>query len=181
MTLSTVVREGQEADSEIRESREYPTNAVDPRKIAKERGKIRYAVSREWRATGRFDYTDAELSAETERRLEALLAKLAATPQLSLFDQPPTGHDTKLAACIATRSQRINRRQRVVELLESAGIKGMTREEIAIALSTKDGSVSAAIRYLIDSNVACETGTRISSAGHSVAVVALAKYARAAL
>ena len=185
MTLSTAVREGQEANPEIRQSREYQT-AMDPRKLMKERGKIRFAVIQEWRRAGRFDYADAELSAETERRLEALLAKRAATPQLSLFDQfdqPPTGRDTKLAACVATRSLRINRRQLIVELLESAGHAGMTREEMARALPpkagkpVKDSSVSAPVQYLIKTGLAIEIGTRPGDAGIDVAVVVLAKFA----
>lgn len=147
----------------------------DPRRAASEREKLRYSIVRDMRCAGRWDASDAEIDAELDRR-EADLAKRRAAArqlQLPLLDVGQVAAETKRAACQSTRPLRISVRARVSELLEQAGSGGLTREELALQLGVKEGTVSAAVRYLLDRDLACEPSKRVSSCGNQVAVVVL--------
>ena len=151
----------------------------DPRRRERERSRIRNQVIREWRSAGRYDYTEAELNSEVERRLDALQRKLseAGQAQLPLIDVDQVSTQAKKDACKSSREFRIAIRARIVELLEAAGIDGLTREEMATALNVKEGAVSLPVRYLIDhAETACIVGTRMSQLGHPVGVVVLKKF-----
>lgn len=147
----------------------------DPRRAANEREKLRYCVVRDMRSAGRWDASDLEVEAELDRREADLARRRAAERQLQLplLDVGQVAAETKRASCAASRSLRISVRARVTELLEHAGTGGLTREQLAQQLGVKEGTVSAAVRYLLDQDVACEPTKRISSCGNPVAVVVL--------
>ena len=152
----------------------------DPRRMAADRKRISSQVVTEWRSAGRYDYSDAEIDAEIDRRYADLSRRRAESRQLQLplMDVGQVAAKAKRDSCRSTRQARIGRRARVVELLEQAGSRGMTREEIAAAIpKCKDSSVSSPVRYLLDRDLACEPLTRASSAGIQVAVVVLSQFA----
>lgn len=151
----------------------------DPRWREREHCRIRTQVIREWRIAGRYDFTDAELNAEIDRRLVALQQKLSAAgqAQLPLMDVDQVSTQAKKDACKSSRQLRIVLRSRIVELLEVAGSDGLTREQMASVLNVKEGYVSSPVRYLIDhSEVACIVGTRQTKAGKEAGVVVLKKF-----
>lgn len=143
------------------------------------RQKLRFQIVRTWRSGGRFDFSDAELNAEVDRRLAAKLQNERRQYQLPLADYGAVAAETKRTACKASRQSRINRRQQITDLLEEAGSEGMTREQIAKALDCKEGYVSSPVFYLLKHGEACEPFKRKTSAGFDAGVVMLNKFATA--
>ena len=146
----------------------------------KERDALRWQIVSEWRSDGRFDYSEAELNTEIDRRLNERSVKRLNSKQLALplFDAGLVSAETRREACKASRQTRINRRFKIRELLDAAGPQGMTREAIAKAIGCKEGGVSQPVKQLIDSGEACEPFATKSSLGFDVAVVVLVHHAR---
>jgi hypothetical protein len=155
------------------------TDLHDSTQAARERERLRFQIVRQWRASNRWEFSEAEISTEVEMRLDTLNQNRTASRQLDLPPEAPQqlGHETKRESYLATRSKRFGLRDRIVDLLDQAGELGRTREELARALGVKDGSVSAPVGGLIASGQAYEPFKRISSAGQAVAVVTLTKFA----
>jgi hypothetical protein len=156
------------------------TDLHDSKQAARERERLRFQISREWRSRQRWDFSEAEISAEIEHRLEEITARRVAVRQLELplaECESRLGYGTKTSSCRNTRAKRIGVRGRIVDLLTEAGSNGRTREELATLLGMKDGSVCAAVRYLLAIGDAAEPFTRPSRCGQSVAVVVLKAFA----
>ncbi len=157
--------------------------AVDPRRVERLRAKIRNQSVREMRSAGRFDISPTELDALVASRLDRLLAKLesAGQGQLPLFDAGQVATETKRQSCRKTRTLRITLRDRIVEILQTAGRDGRTREELARDLGgIKEGTVCSPVRFLLNDGIICEPYSRESSLGNQVAVLVLCSIARAA-
>lgn len=154
-------------------------DSENTRQLERESKQIAYQVAQEWRQSQRWDFTTTELAAEVARRLEVQRRTRVNGGQLELpfdRDEAQTSRETKRDACQASRQQRIGLRQRIVELLEQAGPVGLTREQLAESLTVKEGSVSAAVNYLVKTGEVGQPAKTLSKSGYVVAVVVLAKF-----
>jgi len=139
--------------------------------------RLRSQVVADYRSAGRFDFTDAEIDAEANRRLAIKLRNDSYQANLPLLDVGQVSAATKRESCKDGREARISVRHRIVGLLEAAGEIGLTREQLSTALGVKEGSVSSPVLYLITHCGAYEPRTRKSSLGRNVAVVVLSDHA----
>lgn len=145
------------------------------------RERLRFEIGREWKSQNRWNFTDAEMSTEIERRLAEHSARRAAAKQLELplrTDQGCVSRETRRDAYHATRTQRETLCDRVRDLLEVAGANGMTRGDLAKRIGKDVGSVCQPVKSLIDAGAACEPCKQTGESGHSRAVVVLSKFAR---
>lgn len=146
------------------------------RETRRDRVRLRDQIIRQWRCSGRFDYSDSELRREIDRRLADLDRRRAACPQLQLplMDGGQVAAATQRAACRATRGLRICRRAAIVDLLRRAGSEGLTRRELSEALGCEPGGVTSPVSYLLRAGWACEPFSRpCHRTGQEVAVITL--------
>ena len=152
----------------------------DPRSSAREREKLRFAITRDWRSAGRWDFSECEMAAEIETRFADLRGRRATSQQLQLPLEANPGQisrETRSEALQAISGQSDKLLDRIRGLLELAGRNGMTRNEIASRVGKFPSSVSAPVKTLIETGEACEPSKRVGESGHSQAVVVLAKFA----
>jgi hypothetical protein len=143
---------------------------------------LRFQVVRAWRDDGRWDFSDSELEAEITRRADAIRDRMDAHEQmmLPLDDVSQVSLETKRAACKAGRNARIQRRAAVLEALKTAGPVGMSRGELAAELGVDPGSVSAAVKYLLDQGQIFQPRKKMGPNGVEVAVLVHADHMRGA-
>jgi hypothetical protein len=156
----------------------------DGQRMELERLRSHTRIANEWKANGRHTWSDAEI----ESAVDADLARryppkpqqmgLPGMPAEVPVTEPEPS--TKAMAFNSYDRKAGTRRNQIYDLLDRAGARGMTREELAEALEIKEGGVTQPVRQMIDSREACEPFKRESKARQLVAVVVLAKHWRQA-
>lgn len=153
--------------------------ALDSRQL-RDRERLRWKVLREWRLAKRFDYSEAELNSEVDRRFEALQVLRQQMPsQLELpleRDDQATSRETKRLAVYNTRPQRINRKAAILKLLKAAGQRGLTRSELAARLSCRESDLCSPVLSLIREGKAAQPSKRPGPSGLLQAVVTLQEF-----
>ena len=154
--------------------------SIDGHRLESERIRLHTMIAKAWKAKG-YTWTDAQIDAAVEAELAKRYPPKQS--QLNLPGMPADRqeserpeHSTKAVSLKVYERKSGTRRDQVYDLLDRAGKRGMTREELAESLGIKDGGVSQAVRDLIDCREACEPFTRDSKAGLPVNVVVLKKH-----
>lgn len=162
------------------------TNAGRVQQEGRIRETLRFKICREWRQAGRLNFTDADLEAEIDKRIEAIrrkstsqqeLSKTASEQQPSLFDR---GHTSQITRSKAHRKfndrkqQKNDRKQQILQLLREAGAYGQTRNELAEGLGIPVNHVTKPVDSILGEMLAHEPGnTRLSQYGRPNAVIVL--------
>lgn len=153
----------------------------------RDRDRLRYLIARDWRRSGRTNWTDAEIA----EAIETALARRGSSPRAAVetgSDPPPPPHGrpvqqtlfgandatraTRAGAAAASRGAAPDRRQRAVDYVASCGHRGATREEIADGLNLPLQSVCPLVFSLTRSGQLLTTSrTRQTRAGRSAEVV----------
>lgn len=85
---------------------------------------------------------------------------------------PPRPLSTKCEAAIAAAPKSPSRRARILDAVRRAGSAGMTRDELAVALTLPIQSVTSPVRQLLDAGELRELEiTRPTRWGHAAAVL----------
>jgi len=139
--------------------------SLDRRREAKERERLMWAILYEWRKAGRYQYSDADLQAEIDRRI-ARLREVVNSKKQTLIPFEPASDEFSLQnrydSFTATRELRGTRARQILELLEKAGRRGHTRQELAKILGCHPSDLCSPVNELRASKQVLQTAERRS-------------------
>jgi predicted Rossmann fold nucleotide-binding protein DprA/Smf involved in DNA uptake len=153
----------------------------------KRRERLAYLIAKSWRRAGRYQWTDAEMSAAIDQAIERSATASNESHQPPSCDGPPVqmglfpaGHEsaaTRSTAAVEALKRSPTRQAKIEGFIVLRGQRGATRDEIAMELSMPIQSVCEPVLSLERSGrIVATTRHRLTRTGSKAVVLVAADF-----